>query len=86
MCAGHVNYDVGAYYFNNIAVKGIDYNQMMDSYVRSKAQQFRQYAASQQDGARSTLSETSFYFSINCLGIHGLEDMVQKVGQNGHPT
>lgn len=42
---------LGLCYFNNEAARGVNYNQTLDIYVKSEAQQFQQDAVFQQNGA-----------------------------------
>lgn len=52
----HTKDMAGPFHFNNETVKQVDYSQMLDTLVRSEAQQFSQNTVSQQDGARPNVT------------------------------
>lgn len=74
------------YFFPNETVRRVDDNQMLDTYVRAEAQQFRNKTVSLQD--RAPLRTTSSVISLldKFLLSHEPEDMFQLFDLQYHPA
>ena len=70
------------YYFGNETVRGEDYYQLLDTYVRKESQNFPQNASFQQDGA----SPHTIHDALELLGDLFGENWIEKFGPKNWPA
>lgn len=84
--AVHADALVVSYSFSSRTVRGVDYYQMLESYVRSEAQRFPQNSNFSRTEIVIKLNALYVSFWETCFRNYWLKDTVQQVQQQDHLT